>query len=39
MVLLQKFDEIREDQQEITVQGEVETRKYAVPYSARLKVN
>ena len=26
------------DQQEITIQGDVETRKYSAPYNARLKV-
>lgn len=33
-----KVDEIREGQKEITVQGDVETRKYLAPYNARLKV-
>ena len=28
----------RKDRQEIDVQGEVETRTYAVPYGSRLKV-
>ncbi|MFD1207083.1 MULTISPECIES: DNA-directed RNA polymerase subunit beta' [Sporosarcina] len=32
------IDEIREGQKEITIQGEVETRKYLAPYNARLKV-
>ena len=32
------IDEIREGLKEITVQGEVETRKYQAPYNARLKV-
>ena len=33
-----EIDEIREGQKEITIQGEVETRKYLAPYNARLKV-
>ena len=33
-----EIDEIREGQQEITVQGAVETRKYLAPYNARLTV-
>ncbi|KAA0948630.1 DNA-directed RNA polymerase subunit beta' [Sporosarcina sp. ANT_H38] len=33
-----EIDEIREGQKEITIQGEVETRKYLTPYNARLKV-
>ncbi|MEO4055274.1 DNA-directed RNA polymerase subunit beta' [Solibacillus sp. CAU 1738] len=32
------IDEIREGLKEITVHGEVETRKYQAPYNARLKV-
>ncbi|AQQ51757.1 DNA-directed RNA polymerase subunit beta' [Planococcus lenghuensis] len=31
-------DEIREGQKEITIQGDVETRKYSTPYNARLRV-
>ncbi|MBG9454519.1 DNA-directed RNA polymerase subunit beta' [Lysinibacillus sphaericus] len=31
--------EIREGLKEITIEGEVETRKYAAPYNARLKVS
>ncbi|MBD7983695.1 DNA-directed RNA polymerase subunit beta' [Sporosarcina sp. Sa2YVA2] len=34
-----EIDEIREGQKEITIQGEVETRKYLAPYNARLKVD
>ncbi len=34
-----EIDEIREGQKEITIQGEVETRKYLTPYNARLKVD
>ncbi|MCG3087845.1 DNA-directed RNA polymerase subunit beta' [Sporosarcina sp. MB25] len=33
-----EIDEIREGQKEVTIQGEVETRKYLAPYNARLKV-
>ena len=33
-----EIDEIREGQKEITIEGEVETRKYLTPYNARLKV-
>ena len=33
-----EIDEIREGQKEITIPGEVETRKYLAPYNARLKV-
>ncbi len=33
-----EIDEIREGQKEITIQGEVETRKYLAPYNGRLKV-
>ncbi len=33
-----EIDEIREGQKEITIQGDVETRKYLTPYNARLKV-
>lgn len=33
-----EIDEIREGQKEITIQGEVETRKYLSPYNGRLKV-
>ncbi|QHJ69669.1 DNA-directed RNA polymerase subunit beta' [Planococcus halotolerans] len=33
-----EVDEIREGQKEITIQGDVETRKYLAPYNARLKV-
>ena len=33
-----EIDEIREGQKEITIQGDVETRKYLAPYNARLKV-
>ncbi|WP_223703240.1 DNA-directed RNA polymerase subunit beta' [Sutcliffiella deserti] len=32
------INEVKDRQQEITVQGEVETRTYTVPYTARLKV-
>lgn len=32
------IDEIREGLKEITIQGDVETRKYQAPYNARLKV-
>ncbi|MBB5181741.1 DNA-directed RNA polymerase subunit beta' [Planomicrobium koreense] len=34
-----EVDEIREGQKEITIQGDVETRKYLAPYNARLKVH
>ncbi|HJF30327.1 MAG TPA: DNA-directed RNA polymerase subunit beta' [Sporosarcina psychrophila] len=34
-----EIDEIREGQKEITIQGDVETRKYLTPYNARLKVD
>ncbi|AYC30621.1 DNA-directed RNA polymerase subunit beta' [Paenisporosarcina cavernae] len=33
-----QIDEIREGQKEITIQGDVETRKYLSPYNGRLKV-
>ncbi|PQD94159.1 DNA-directed RNA polymerase subunit beta' [Pradoshia eiseniae] len=33
------INEIRDKQQEITIQGAVESRSYTAPYSARLKVN
>ncbi|WP_332649141.1 DNA-directed RNA polymerase subunit beta' [Lysinibacillus sp. 54212] len=33
-----EIDEIREGLKEITIQGDVETRKYQAPYNARLKV-
>ena len=33
-----QIDEIREGLKEITIQGDVETRKYTSPYNARLKV-
>ncbi|MDQ0430805.1 DNA-directed RNA polymerase subunit beta' [Planomicrobium stackebrandtii] len=33
-----EIDEIREGQKEVTIQGEVETRKYLAPYNARIKV-
>ncbi|TWT22997.1 DNA-directed RNA polymerase subunit beta' [Planomicrobium sp. CPCC 101110] len=33
-----EIDEIREGLKEITIQGDVETRKYLAPYNARLKV-
>lgn len=36
--VITEIDEIREGQKEITVQGEVETRKYLSPYNGRLKV-
>ncbi|WJY27002.1 MULTISPECIES: DNA-directed RNA polymerase subunit beta' [Sporosarcina] len=32
------IDEIREGQKEITIKGDVETRKYLAPYNGRLKV-
>ena len=34
-----EVDEIREGQKEITIQGDVETRKYLAPYNARIKVH
>ncbi len=34
-----EVEEIREGQKEVTIQGEVETRKYLAPYNARLKVD
>ncbi|CAM3241809.1 DNA-directed RNA polymerase subunit beta' [Filibacter tadaridae] len=34
-----EVDEIREGQKEVTIQGDVETRKYLTPYNARLKVD
>ena len=37
MVTVIEIDEIREGQKEITIQGEVETRKYHAPYNARLE--
>ena len=37
-VQLSEIEEIREGQKEITIQGNVETRKYLAPYNARLKV-
>ena len=36
--IVTEIDEIREGQKEITIQGNVETRKYLAPYNARLKV-
>jgi len=33
-----EIDEIREGLKEVTIQGEIETRKYQAPYNARLKV-
>ena len=36
--VVSEIDEIREGLKEITIQGEVETRKYQAPYNARLKV-
>ncbi len=33
-----EIDEIREGLKEITIQGEIETRKYQAPYNARIKV-
>ena len=33
-----EINEIRDKQQEIVIQGEVETRSYTAPYNARLKV-
>ncbi|ALS80116.1 DNA-directed RNA polymerase subunit beta' [Planococcus kocurii] len=33
-----EIDEIREGQKEVTIQGDVETRKYLAPYNARIKV-
>ncbi|MCT6924342.1 DNA-directed RNA polymerase subunit beta' [Metasolibacillus sp.] len=36
--VISDIEEIREGLKEITVQGEVETRKYQAPYNARLKV-
>ncbi|MFC7687676.1 DNA-directed RNA polymerase subunit beta' [Ureibacillus sp. GCM10028918] len=33
-----EIEEIREGLKEITIQGEIETRKYQAPYNARLKV-
>ncbi|MHA6259182.1 DNA-directed RNA polymerase subunit beta' [Sporosarcina sp. CAU 1771] len=33
-----EIDEIREGQKELTITGEVETRKYLAPYNGRLKV-
>ncbi|WP_285851293.1 DNA-directed RNA polymerase subunit beta' [Sporosarcina aquimarina] len=33
------IDEIREGQKEITIKGDVETRKYLAPYNGRLKVD
>ncbi|ANU09271.1 DNA-directed RNA polymerase beta' chain [Planococcus antarcticus DSM 14505] len=33
-----EIEEIREGQKEVTIQGEVETRKYLAPYNARIKV-
>ena len=38
MELSQLSDEGRDRQHEITIQGEVETRTYTAPYTARLKV-
>ncbi|WP_285858687.1 DNA-directed RNA polymerase subunit beta' [Bhargavaea ginsengi] len=35
--VITEIDEIREGQKEITVTGEVETRKYTPPYNARLR--
>ncbi|WP_243292377.1 DNA-directed RNA polymerase subunit beta' [Bacillus sp. FJAT-47783] len=34
-----EINEVRDKQQEIVVQGEVETRSYTAPYNARLKVS
>jgi DNA-directed RNA polymerase subunit beta' len=36
--VISMIEEIREGQKEITVQGDVETRKYLAPYNGRLKV-
>ncbi|MGB2991769.1 MAG: DNA-directed RNA polymerase subunit beta' [Paenisporosarcina sp.] len=36
--VISAIEEIREGQKEITVQGDVETRKYLSPYNGRLKV-
>ncbi|WP_017381016.1 DNA-directed RNA polymerase subunit beta' [Paenisporosarcina sp. TG-14] len=36
--VISAIEEIREGQKEITVQGDVETRKYLAPYNGRLKV-
>ncbi|MFX3674666.1 MAG: DNA-directed RNA polymerase subunit beta' [Paenisporosarcina sp.] len=36
--VITEIEEIREGQKEITIQGEVETRKYLSPYNGRLKV-
>lgn len=33
-----EIEEIREGQKEVTIQGDVETRKYLAPYNARIKV-
>ncbi|MFP3326049.1 hypothetical protein R0K05_23640, partial [Planococcus sp. SIMBA_160] len=33
-----EINDVRDKQQEIVVQGEVETRSYTAPYNARLKV-
>ncbi|MGB6406136.1 MAG: DNA-directed RNA polymerase subunit beta', partial [Planococcus donghaensis] len=33
-----EVEEIREGQKEVTIQGDVETRKYLAPYNARIKV-
>ena len=37
--MVTEIDEIREGQKEITIAGDVETRKYLAPYNARLKVD
>ncbi|WP_019414592.1 DNA-directed RNA polymerase subunit beta' [Paenisporosarcina sp. TG20] len=36
--IVSAIEEIREGQKEITIQGDVETRKYLTPYNGRLKV-
>ncbi len=36
--IVSEIEEIREGLKEITIQGEIETRKYQAPYNARLKV-
>ncbi len=36
--VISAIEEIREGQKEITVQGDIETRKYLAPYNGRLKV-
>ncbi|MDW0109985.1 DNA-directed RNA polymerase subunit beta' [Sporosarcina aquimarina] len=37
--VITEIDEIREGQKEITIKGDVETRKYLAPYNGRLKVD